>query len=196
MDRKCIERSLLVLTRGGGKGSPNAQRKHGNPTSFSLFIYSLTPRPQTILDSGLNGGRQKPKIEGEDPSSQIGGAMVWKELGKSPLFFFSLCCSVAWPCLMWAQSWEVLCRVVLIKPQSSAGKLEKGSPSEMKDCRWGRNLGNWPPKVAFGLLSWPPVCACMGPILNSTYELWELNYGIDHCPHPKLETTWSTYGTR
>lgn len=76
MDRKCIERSLLVLTRGGGKGSPNAQRKHGNPTSFSLFIYSLTPRPQTILDSGLNGGRQKPKIEGEDPSSQIGGAMV------------------------------------------------------------------------------------------------------------------------
>lgn len=165
---------------------------------FFSFLYSLIPRPQTVLDSGcsgLNGGRQEPKIEGEDPSSQIGGTVVWRELGKSPLLFFSLCRSVAWPCLMWAQSWEVLCRVVLVKPQSSAGRLEKGSPSEMKDCRRGKNLGHWPPKVAFGLLSWPPICACMGPILNSIYGLWELNYGIDHCPHPKWETTWGTYGT-
>lgn len=39
LDRKSTKRSPLVLTQGAGKGFPNAQRKCGNPTSFSFFFF-------------------------------------------------------------------------------------------------------------------------------------------------------------
>lgn len=96
---------------------------------------------------------------------------------------------------MWAQSWDVHCRVGLMKPQLSAGRLEKGSLREPKDCKRMRSLGNWLLKVAYGLMSWLPSCTCMSLIPKqhtetSRTELW------DRPPlTPKLDTAWDSYET-
>lgn len=90
-----------------------------------------------------------------------------------------------------SRSWKVHSRLGLMKPQFSAGRLEKGSSKEPEDFRSMRSLGNWPLKVADGLLLWRPHWACVSPILNSTHKCGGLNYGIDH---PQA-LNWTLHGT-
>lgn len=161
---------------------------------FFLFFIFLHPRPQAVLGSscsGLSGGRQEPKSqrEGKFP---LRLEELWSQESEVnpmafllPLLFF--CCL--------AQSWGVHGRVGLMKPQFSAGKLEKESPGEPRDCKKMMSLGNWLLKVTYGIMSWLPSCTYLSLILNSIQKHWGLKYGIDHPLTPKLDTTWDSYKT-
>lgn len=96
---------------------------------FFFFFYFLAP-----WVSSLHGQCSKSQREGNLP--------LWlKELwfqknGANPIAFFLplLFCCLA---LMRAQSWETHCRVVLMRPWLSYGRLEKGNPRVIKSEQWG-----------------------------------------------------------
>lgn len=158
-------------------------------SSFFLFFILLHPRPQAMIGSGLNGGRQEPKSQREEPFFQIGGAMISRQWSKSHCFSSPSALLLVGPDF-W-QSRKVHSRLGLMKPQFSAGRLDKGSSKEPEDFRSMRSLGNWPLTVAGGLLRWRPLWACVSPILNSTHKCGGLNYGTDH---PQA-LNWTLHGT-
>lgn len=134
MDRKSTTRSPLVLTQGAGKGSPNIQRKCGNPT-FSLFSFFsplffilLPPRPQAILGSSCSG------VSGAGRSLNLRG----KGTFQIPLLFFSLCSSVAWPLQeVTGSTWQN----GVNEAPGFCWKAEKGKPQETKRLQENEELG-------------------------------------------------------
>lgn len=147
---------------------------------FFFFFYFLAPRV-----SSLHGQCSKSPREGNLP--------LWlKELwfqknGANPIAFFLplLFCCLA---LMRAQSWETHCRVVLMRPWLSYGRLEKGSLRVIKSEQL-RNLGNWLLTVSCGHLSYAGVNLTL---YNVHKYKRELNHELDHL---RFQTgNWKLHG--
>lgn len=144
MDRKSTRRIPLVLTQGRGKRSPNTQNVAiPHPSLFSLFpplsSFSCTPglkQSWAVASAGQAGAWIS---EGYEPSSQIGGAVVSREWGKSHCFSFPSALLLLGPDVgmvmgsIWkngANEAPAFCR-----------KAEKGKPQESRGLQVNEKLG-------------------------------------------------------
>lgn len=182
-DRKSTRRSPLVLTQGAGRGLLMLRENVAIPqhsifsSFFSFSSFSCTPGLKQSLAAAavasVGAGRSLNLQAGNFP---LRLEELWsQESAANPMAFLLplLFCCLA---LMWAQSWEVNSRVGLLKPQLSAGSLEKESPRQLRDCKRMRSLGNWLLKVTYGI-SWLPSCTYLSVILTAYRNTEDWNMG-------------------
>lgn len=199
-DRKST-RSPLVLTQEAGKGSSNAQRKCGNPTSFSFFLlfsfspFSCTPGLKQWLAVALMGADRSLNLR-ERGTFLSNWRIYGLESGANPVAFL-LPLLFCWFALTSDPVMRSTQQIGVNEAPSFCWKAGKGECQRTRRFQENEDLGNWPFKVAYGLLSWLPRWACVSLILNRKHKCWGLNYGIDRPPpsSPKLDTTWDSYET-